>query len=69
MTIDTRTVSYVLTYDILADSRLEAITKAGGMLRVNVKVRELVECEQALPGWWSVVMYVEEDLSPMDLLA
>lgn len=49
-----------VTYSVLADSRLEAIEKAAGMLRTGVKLREVVEAEQGTPGWWDVVLSTRE---------
>jgi hypothetical protein len=55
-------VQYNVHYSVLADSRLEAITKATEMLRTGVKVRGVVEAEQSTPGWYSVILAVEEDV-------
>ncbi len=62
MTTAERTIAYRITYNVLADSRLDAILKAGAKLRTGVRVVELVECEQGVPGWWDVVLLVEETL-------
>lgn len=55
-------MSYIVRYDVLADSRLEAIQKACSMLRSGVKVNGIVEAEQSTPGWWSVALHVSEDV-------
>lgn len=60
------TIEYPLHYPILADSRLEAIMVAGSKLRTGVRVIELVECEQSLPGWWDVRFTVAEDIGADD---
>lgn len=57
-----RTITYRLPYMVIADSRLEAITKAGELLRTTVRVLELVEAEQGVPGWYDVTFLVEETL-------
>lgn len=54
-------MSYLLTYNVLADSRLEAIAKATAMLRSNVRLRGVQSAEQGTPGWWDVVLNVWED--------
>lgn len=56
---------YRLTYTVLADSRLQAIFKADALLRTGVTVVALVECEQGVPGWWDVVLDVEEAREPV----
>ena len=55
-------VDYRITYNVIADSRLEAIGKAVELLRTGVAVREVVEAEQGTPGWWDVVLDVREAL-------
>lgn len=54
-------MSYNLRYSVLADSRLQAIELATGMVRTGVKVRGVVSAEQGIPGWWDVVLSVWED--------
>lgn len=49
-----------VTYSVRADSRLDAITQAVGMLRTGVSLRAVVEAEQGTPGWWDVVLSVRE---------
>ena len=61
-----KTLEYQLTYSILADSRLEAIMRAGAMLRTGVRVVGVAEAEQSLPGWWAVVLDVAEDVGAND---
>ena len=55
------TTTYFLSYSVLADSRLEAIMKAGAMLRSAVRVVGEAEAEQGIPGWWDVTFLVAED--------
>ena len=57
----TETTQYFLNYSVLADSRLEALMKAGQMLRQNVRIVGEAEAEQSIPGWWDVVFLVAED--------
>ncbi len=60
------TIEYQLTYSILADSRLEAIMRAGAKLRTGLRVEGVAEAEQSIPGWWSVTLNVAEDLGADD---
>jgi len=57
----TQTTTYFLTYTVLADSRLEALMKAGAMLRTNVRMVGQAEAEQGVPGWWDVTFLVAEE--------
>ena len=57
----TQTTEYLLSYSVLADSRLEALMKAGAMLRASVRIVGEAEAEQGVPGWWDVTFLVAED--------
>jgi hypothetical protein len=54
-------VTYVLSYEVAAASKLDAITKAGTMLRTGVRLVEVQAAEEVRPGWWKVSMWVGED--------
>lgn len=55
-------MSYAIAFTVLADSRLEAITKAIELLRSNVKCNGVLSAEQGVPGWWDVSLHVWEDV-------
>lgn len=57
-----RTISYDLTYTVVAVSKLDAILKAGQMFRTAIRGVEMVSAIEKLPGWWEVTWTVEEDL-------
>lgn len=60
------TVTYRLTYQVRADSRLAAIMQAGGKLRTGVRVVDLMYADPGLPGWYDVGLQVEEDIGAND---
>lgn len=66
MTTETRTTTYFLSYSVLADGRLEALMKAGAMLRTGVRIVGEAEAEQGVPGWWDVTFLVAEDYEFVD---
>jgi len=53
-------MKYVIRYEVAAVSELDAITKAGGMLRTGVRLISVQSSEEVAPGWWSVAMWVSE---------
>ena len=59
-------VRYPVTYQVLADSRLDAIVQAVGKLRKGVRSETVGEAEQSIPGWWSVTLNVSEDIGADD---
>lgn len=54
-------MTWVQSYEVAADSRLEAITKAGTMLRSHVRLIEVQTVEELRPGTWRVSMWVSEE--------
>lgn len=55
-------MSYNLRYEVEAQTRLEAIDKATGILRTGVKLRGVISAEPAFAGFWTVVLSVWEDV-------
>jgi hypothetical protein len=55
-------MTYNLRYEIQAETRLEAIDKATGLLRSNVRLRGVIKAEPAFNGFWTVVLSVWEDV-------
>jgi hypothetical protein len=54
-------MTYVIKYEVAAATNLEAITKAGEMLRTGVRLVDVQSAEEVRPGWWLVRMWVAEE--------
>jgi hypothetical protein len=54
-------VSYLLAFDVPADTRLAAITEATGRLRTGLKLNGVSDATETAPGLWRVVLSVWED--------
>lgn len=61
-----RHISYRLTYQVPAATRLDAILGAAAKLRNGVRFLELVYAAPAFGGWWNVEMRVEETIGVDD---
>lgn len=54
-------MSYTLAYEVHASGKYEAIVKATGMLRKDVRLIAVASTEEVAPGFWKVSMKVAED--------
>lgn len=52
---------YTLTYEVQAETRLEALLAVSRLLRTGVIVHELKHAKPTYPGWYEVKMDVRED--------
>jgi hypothetical protein len=54
-------MSYLLAFDVSAETRLAAITEATARLRTGLKLNGVHKAEETAPGLWHVVLHVWED--------
>ena len=52
---------YSIAYEVIAASRLDAITQAVGKLRTDVRLRSVGDVVEVTPGFWKVSLHVDED--------
>lgn len=55
------TFRYVIVYEVEATTYLDAVTKAGTMLRTDVRLLGIHKAVPSTPGWWRVSLDVSED--------
>lgn len=51
---------YVIPYEVPAETPLQAHLKASELLRTGVAVTEVIRIAPTVPGWFEVVLGVEE---------
>lgn len=59
-------LTYSITYEVPAATRLEAWVKAAGSLRKNVRYLSLVHATRSFGGYWNVELWVEETVGSDD---
>lgn len=57
----TKTAEYLVTYTVPAESRLQALMKAGSLLRSAVRVVGEAETQRVNLVWWDVTFCLAED--------
>lgn len=55
-------MSYLIAFDIVAATRLVAISEATTRLRTGLRLNGVSGAEETAPGLWHVVLHVWEDV-------
>lgn len=55
-------MTYLLAFDVMAATRLAAITEATTRLRTGLRLNGVTRADETAPGLWHVVLNVWEDL-------
>jgi len=53
-------MTYTIPYEVPAETRLDAIVKVSALLRTGVTVRNVIRVGPTIPGWYEVVVEVDE---------